>query len=79
LEDRRLSEVRSAAAMAGHCDEQLLVMNVLAALVGCETVTACTHVWRDHVESVEASISPETVAQLGRALRIRMAIVSPFE
>jgi hypothetical protein len=74
-----MSEIRSAAAQAGHCDEQLLVMNVLAALVGCETVTACTHVWRDYVEAVEASISPETVAQLGRALRIRMAIVSPFE
>ena len=72
-----MSEVRSAAAQAGHCDEQLLVMSVLAALVGCETVTACTHVWRDHVECVEASISPETVDQLGRAMRIRMAVISP--
>jgi hypothetical protein len=70
-------EPRSAAAQAGVCDEQLLVMNVLAALVGCETVTTCAHVWRDYVEPVEASISPETVAQLGRALRIRVASLAP--
>ena len=74
-----MSEARSAAAQAGHCDEQLLVMNVLAALVGCETVTTCAHVWRDYVEPVEASISHETLGQLGRALRIRMAVISPFE
>jgi hypothetical protein len=70
-------EERSAAAQAGVCDEQLLVMNVLAALVGCETVTGCVHVWRDYVEPVENSVSPETVDQLGRAMRIRMAVISP--
>jgi hypothetical protein len=74
-----MSEVRSAAAMAGHCDEQLLVMNVLAELVGCETVTECCNTWKSYVEPVEKSISPETTAQLGRALRIRMAVISPFE
>ena len=74
-----MTEFRSAAAQAGCCDEPKLVMDVLAALVGCETVTACTHVWRDYVEPVEDSISHETLAQLGRALRIRMAVISPFE
>jgi hypothetical protein len=73
------TDVRSAAAQAGVCDEQLLVMNVLAALVSCETVTACAHVWCSYVEPVEASIGQDTLAQLGRALRIRMAVISPFD
>lgn len=71
------SPARSATAQAGHCDEQMLVKDVLAQLVGCETVTACAHVWVNYVEPVEHSISPETVDQLGRALRIRIAVISP--
>lgn len=60
-----VTEVRSAADMAGHCDEQMLVKDVLAHLIGCETVTACAHVWMRYVEPVESSISPETVDQIG--------------
>lgn len=74
-----MSDTRSAAPHAGMCDEQMLVRDVLRELHGAETVTACTHVWVRYVEPVESSINPETVAQLGRALRIRMAILSPFE
>lgn len=74
-----MTEARSSAAQVGHCDEQMLVKDVLAQLVCCETVTACAHVWANYVEPVEASISPETVDQLGRALRIRIAVISPFE
>lgn|GEM_PF-3551550 len=74
-----MSDVRSAAAMAGHCDEQVLVKDVLRELHAAEDVTACAHTWVRFVEPVEHSISPETLAQLGRALRIRMAILSPFE
>lgn len=74
-----MTEVRSAAAQSGHCDEQLLVMNVLAALIDCHTVTDCCNTWKSYVEPVEKSISPETTSQLGRALRIRMAVISPFE
>ncbi len=68
---------RSAASQAGICDEPKLVIDVLAQLVGCETVTACANVWVNYVEPVENSISPETVDQLGRELRIRIAVISP--
>lgn len=69
--------MRSATAQAGFCDEQMLVRDVLAQLVDCETVTDCVHIWMRYVASVEDSISPETVDQLGRALRIRIAVISP--
>jgi hypothetical protein len=74
-----MTDPRSAAAMAGVCDEQRLVRDVLKELHDAETVTACACTWMRYVSPVEASTSPETIAQLGRALRIRMAILTPFE
>lgn len=61
------------------CDEQVLVKNVLRDLHSAETVTACAYTWLRYVEPVESTISSETLDQLGRALRIRMAIITPFE
>ena len=63
--------------MAGQCDEPKLVMDMLAALIGCETVTACAHTYLRYVEPVEASIDPDTLDQLARALRIRVDALAP--
>jgi len=57
-------EPRSAAAMAGHCDEQLLVMNVLAALVGAHSGSAAFDVWMTYVRPREKELCPETIEDL---------------
>lgn len=70
-------EIRSAAAIVGMPDEHLLARDVLAALAKSETVSACCKVWRDYVFPVEIVIDPETVDQLGRALKIRLEQIVP--
>lgn len=74
-----MSDVRSSAAQAGICDEPQLINDLSRELKTAETVTACAYTWLRYVAPVEASINPETLAKLGRVLRIRMAVVSPFE
>lgn len=67
-----MSEVRSGAAQAGRCDEPLLIMNMLAALVGATTVSECVDIWIEHVRPVEKSICEDTLDELsvGMALGV---------
>lgn len=63
-----MSEVRSAAAMAGHVDQPKLVMDVLAALVGVHSGSAAADVWMNYVRPREKELCPETIEDLERGM-----------
>lgn len=67
-----MSEVRSAAAMAGVCDEWRLYQDVLRELHAADTITACAFTWMRYVAPVERSIDPDTLRNLDRAMFIRV-------
>lgn len=70
-----MTEVRSAAAQAGHVDQPKLVMDTLAALIGATTVPQCGEVWSQYVVPVEDQLLPETIEQIGRAVAIRIEAI----
>lgn len=63
-----MDEARSAAAQAGICDERLLVMDVLAALVGATTISECVDIWMSHVRPVEKVVCEDTLDDLSRGM-----------
>lgn len=70
-----MSDVRSAAAMAGEVDQPKLVMDALAALIGATAVPQCFDVWSRYVVPVEYQLHPETIEQIGRAVAIRIEAI----
>lgn len=63
-----MTDARSAAAQAGHCDEPRLVMDVLARLTGAHSVAECFEVWRDLVQPVYLSLGQDTIDDIERGV-----------
>ena len=74
-----MAAARSAAAQCGVCDEPKLVMDVLAQLVGAQSVSECIETWNIFVKPVVSQLSQDTISQLERAIAIRVFSVSPRE
>ena len=71
-----VSEVRSAAAQAGVCDEQMLIHDASRAFSTAETITAAAASWLRYVAPVEDAISRETIDLISSAFAIRIMMLS---
>lgn len=71
-----MGEIRSAAAMSGHCDEQRLEFDVSRALNRAKTEAELAEVFRVYVDPVEAQISDETYSLLTRLREIRASTIA---
>jgi hypothetical protein len=65
-----MNEIRSAAAQAGVCDEQRLLMDVLSRLTVAHSVDDCFDVWRQLVTPVYRSLGQDTIEDLERGVLI---------
>lgn len=71
-----MNEVRSAAAMSGHCDEARLEFDVSRALNQAKSDAEIDEVFKVYVEPVEASISDETFHLLTRLREVRRSTLT---
>lgn len=71
-----MSKVRSAAAMAGVCDEQRLIHDASAAFTRSEKRGDLDSAWRDYVAPVWEQIDCETQDILSRLYSIRLSTLS---
>jgi hypothetical protein len=71
-----MSEVRSAAAMAGVCDEQRLIHDASAAFTRSEKRCDLDSAWRDYVYPVWEQIDGETQDILSRLYSLRLSTLS---
>ena len=69
-------ETRSAAAMAGQCDEQRLIFDTSAAFTAAQCNADLDDVWRNYVAPVEAQISDETHELLSRLYSLRLSTLA---
>lgn len=67
-----MSEVRSAAAQAGICDEQLLIHNASGAFARAANPSEIDAAWRQYVTPVYESVSEETQGLLHRLYSLRL-------
>lgn len=71
-----MSEPRSAAAMAGVCDEQRLIHEASRAFAQAETIPQLEDAWARYVAPVEASIGAETLDILTRLCDLRRSNIA---
>lgn len=70
-----MSEVRSAAAQVGVCDEPKLVQDVLARLIGAKTLADCGDIASEFIRPVRDIVEPETLSEMKRAIGIRVEAI----
>jgi hypothetical protein len=71
-----MSEVRSAAAMAGICDEQQLLHDASAAFTKAAVPGDLDAAWRDYVAPVWEALDTETQDILTRLYALRLSTMS---
>lgn len=71
-----MSEVRSAAAQAGVCDEQQLIHDASAAFTRSEKRCDLDAAWRDYVAPVWRQIDYETQDILSRLYSLRLSTMA---
>jgi 2-C-methyl-D-erythritol 4-phosphate cytidylyltransferase len=69
-------EIRSAAAMAGVVDEQLLVHDASRAFSSATTIEELVAARETYIFAIECAISTETVDLLTRLYELRRTVLS---
>ena len=70
-----MSEVRSAAAMAGYVDSEQLIHSVACALRSAKTAKELDDVWKAHVPQVYDQISETTLSILSHLYAVNHTVI----